>query len=190
MQPPSGGSHLRWTSREGGIVEKWGHLPSTTETLDQIFPDVRFIPRLCNNVSFFPLDSFLSNKHPHTPIFFFCKLGPPSIRKCFVTLLTISQRLSEKCYSQKLLLQLSCLYRDLDSIPGSRKSWRSISLENSRFPIFKEQSNTLLESNVPMVLRRSTSSLQVGWVSLLINSMTFNEHKAHTPQTSIPHYFT
>lgn len=143
---------------------------------------------------FLLIPSFLANTLTPQFFFFFWKLGPQAIRKCFVTLLTISQRLSEKCYSQKLLLQLSCLYRDLDSIPGSRKSWRratlNISLENSRFPIFKEQSNTLLESNVPMVLRRSTSSLQVGWVSLLINSMTFNEHKAHTPQNSIPHYFT
>lgn len=71
-----------------------------------------------NYFSFFII-FFLSTTLISSHIFY--KSGSWSIGTAMSLFLTISQRLSEKCYSQKLMPHLNYLDRDLNPIPGSTK---------------------------------------------------------------------
>lgn len=88
------------------------------KTLDQTLPEVHLSLDL--GIMFYPISLFTPSFPPITltPSHFFGKSGSWSVRNCHVTLFATSQRLSEKCYSQKLMLHLSWLYRECDSIPG------------------------------------------------------------------------
>ena len=111
--------------------------------------------------------SFLSFHQPFSHPAFVSKSGSSSI-KDYVPLLTISQRLSEKCYSQKPSLQRLWFYSRVQQKLKKSYSWHI--LGEFMFTNIQEQLNmTCLKFNVAVIFSLSLQYLLRGYTHFSIS---------------------
>lgn len=146
-----------WDEQQGGRVKtsSWHHQdPGSNLSWSPIYHWT-----LWSHLIPFPF-SFLSFHQPLSHPAFFGKSGSSSIKN-YVPLLTISQKLSEKCYSQRQSLQRIWFYSRVQQ--KLKKSYSWYILGEFAFTNIQEQLNmTFLKFNVAVVFSFSLQYLLIG----------------------------